>query len=390
MPLQNQYGGSGGVMFNPNETEEEKRKRYEAEFLRSSVSDAQVSSQQREYDQLSDVGKGPKGRTVGSRNTFVAASPFEHIAHVVAAGIKGKKAKKAKGALEESLGKKAASRASEKADKRVRTEKLDTIKAEQAKQLGDHYTNSDENAKSRIANDVLKMKETEANNIRKHEEKMKKLDQSATDFRPTTSGERKQMSSMRFGIDAVASAGTTFKDSYARPAGAPVISQWAVDQATTMGLEPDDVAGMLNKMGMGGDNEAEDTNFQDAARWMAGWRQGYTLWQRNELFGATLTPSEQKAWNSAGEINLNMDADEIRKRVSQAEAIMRKRADASAYTSATAGQNPAMFAGMTSPEYDVSAYGQDMAAPAAGAAPTEAAQPNQPQRIISYKDVDKY
>lgn len=408
MPLQNKYGGSGGVYHNPNETEEERIKRYQAEALRNSVADEQIKSQQREYDQLSDVGAGPKGRSVGSRNTFVAASPFEHLAHVVAAGIKGKKRKKAKGELEESLGKRAAARAVEVADKRIKAERVESraenkevrdeqlliIKAKQAEDLGERYKSLDESAKNRLALDERKLDEIKANNIRRSEDRMAALDKKATDFRPTVSGERKLMSNMRFGIEAVASAGETFEDSYARPfAGLPVVSQFAVDNATSLGLNPRDLAGMLDKVGAAGDI-GEDDNFQDAARWMAGWRQGYTLWQRNELFGATLTPSEQKAWNAAGEINLNMDAAEIRKRVSQAETIMRKRADSGAYTSITAGQNPALWTGMTSSGFDAKTYGQNMAAPAAptaptaptaGAAPTAPAQPEE-RKLISYKD----
>ena len=379
MSFANQYLKGAPQAFNPNETEEEKRKRLQAEFLRSSVSDEQIKSQQREYDQLSQEGAGPKGRSVGSRNTFVAASPFEHLAHVLAAGIKGKKRKKIEGRLEESLAKRAASRATEQADEKIKEDHIRIIKDRNSKQLGDHYKTLDENTQRRLANDEIKMEETKANNLRRHEAAMAKIDKNATDFRPTTSGERKQMSSMRFGIEAVASAGETFKDSYARPAGVPVVSQWATDAATTMGLSPADVSGALNTVGMGGDTEEEDTNFQDAARWMAGWRQGYTLWQRNELFGATLTPSEQKAWSSAGEINLNMDPAEIRKRVSQAEEIMRKRADSSAYTSVTAGQNPALWKGITS-------KGFDMGAPTAPTGPTAPTTPTAP-KVINWKDI---
>ncbi len=386
MPLQNQYGGSGGVMFNPNETEEEKRARYQAEALRSSVSDAQVASQQSEYDRLMTQGAGPQGRTVGSRNTFVAASPFEHIAEVAASYIKGKKAKKVKGELETSLAKQATSRAADKADKRIKSEELVEIKKAQADQLGEHYKALDSNAKERIANDVLKMEETKANNIRRNEAAMSKLDKRATEFRPTTQGERSKVSNMRFGINSVSNAGETFKDSYARPlGGASIISDAATAIGTTLGVDP---TGVVNLFSDSPEEvkEGESSNFQDAARWLAGWKQGYTLWQRNELFGATLTPSEQKAWNSAGEINLNMDPTEIRKRVSQAEQIMRKRADASAFTGITAGQNPKMWQGMTSQGFDPATFGQEMAAPAQPGAPTGLQGPVEPNKVYSYKD----
>ncbi len=402
MPLRNEYGGSGGVMLNPNETEEEKIKRYQAELLRENATGEQVKSQQREYDRLSTTRAGPKGRTVGSRNTFVAASPWEHLAHVGAAAIRGKRAKKSKTALEETLGKQRAGKALTEATDRVRKERIDAIRAEQQEQLGEHYKNMDENAKARLANDELKINETARNNIRKHEEALSKAEAKATDFRPTTQGERKDVSAMRFGIDSVAEAGKTFQDSYARPLGGmPIISSMAVRLGTTAGVDPTAISDMSNLFGSKTEQEktGEASNFQDAARWLAGWKQGYTLWARNELFGATLTPSEQTAWNEAGEINLNMEAGEIRRRVTQAEAIMRKRADSKAFTSITAGQNPELFTGMTSTGFDPNTYGQNMAAPTGavpgtpatpGTPPAGAAPGQQPQRVISYKDVGKY
>ena len=84
--MSSNYGNAPPQMFNPNESEEEKRRRYQAEALRSSASDEQVKSAQADYDRLEarTQGAGPQGRTTGSRNTYTAASPFEQIgrAHV--------------------------------------------------------------------------------------------------------------------------------------------------------------------------------------------------------------------------------------------------------------------------------------------------------------------
>lgn len=385
MPLQNQYGGSGGVMFNPNETEEEKHKRYQAEFLRSSVSDDQVASQQKEYESLTSSSKGPKGRRVGSRNTFVAASPFEHLAHVGASYLKGKKAKKVKGELEESLAKQATSRAGEKADKRIKDEKLVTIKAQQQEQLGEHYASLDENAKTRLANDALKMKETEKNNIRKHVAAMATLDKANTDFKNTTAGEREKTSTLRSKIRTVTEAGKTFKDSYARPLGdMPVISRAAVRFGTSTGVDPTSLFG--GHESDKGKKEGEASNFQDAARWLAGWKMGFTLEERNRIFGATLTPNEQIAWDEAGDINLNMEAGEIKRRVEQIEVAMRGRADDGAFTAYTNRQNLDAWRGMTSPGFDVKTY----AAEGAGGAAPQVGPAPEPQREISYKDIGKY
>ena len=60
----NQYLGGPPQMFNPNETEEQRRQRYIAENLRGTASDEQAASQQRDYDRLAgQVDRpGPKGQ----------------------------------------------------------------------------------------------------------------------------------------------------------------------------------------------------------------------------------------------------------------------------------------------------------------------------------------
>lgn len=402
MPLQNKYGGSGGVYFNPNETEEEKRKRYQAEFLRDTVSDEQIKSQQSEYDKLTAKTKGPQGRTVGSRNTFVAATGFEHLADVLAKGIRGKAAKKIKGSLEESLAKKAAARATEKADERIkgetalaleaekteysriRDEQLDIIKKKQAEVLEGHYNNLDETAKNRLANDEMKAEETKANNIRKHVAKMAELDAEETNFTKTTAGERDKTGTLRSKIRVIEESGKSFKDSYARPFGnVPFISRAAVRLGTTTGYDPTNIIGGIEADETRGEGEA--SNFQDSARWLANWKMGFTLEERNRIFGATLTPNEQIAWDEAGDININMEASEIRRRVAQIEKSMRGRADDGAYTAISNGQNPAAWYGMTSPGFDPNTYATGGGSPAAAEGGAPAAQ-----QVISYKDVDKY
>lgn len=415
MDFQNQYL-SAPQMFNPNqqETEEQRRMRLQAEQLSANMAtDEEVAAardQLKRADALRDR-EGPKGRRVGSRDTFVAASPLEHLAHVWASKVRGDTAKKAKEELGVTLGKQRMGQATARQFEMENKEEIRRIAAKQADDLGARYEDLSKNAQDKLEQNVLKMAETERHNKAMEEARLKDINSKDDNFKKPTQGQMTTMQNMRFGIDAVAHAGTTFEDSYSRPLGGlPVVSQWAIDAATTAGVDPTNIAAGLKAVsgigGLGGDQsgtveekEARESNFLDAARWLASWRQGYTLWQRNQLFGATLTPSEQKAWNAAGEINLNMEPDEIRKRVAGAEEIMRKRADAAEYTSVTAGQNPQLWTGMgTAGGYDPEA---SRAAPVVSTRESTAAnmqkiqeglgqQGQQQQKVISYKDVSNY
>lgn len=64
---------------------------------------------------------------------------------------------------------------------------------------------------------------------------------------------------------------------------------------------------------------------KEAADWWAGWRQMYTMGERNQLFGATLTPAEQKSW-AQNDINPNMDPEQIKQRAAVIHGIIAKRA----------------------------------------------------------------
>lgn len=65
---------------------------------------------------------------------------------------------------------------------------------------------------------------------------------------------------------------------------------------------------------------------KEAAQWWASWNQLYSLGQRNQLFGATLTPNEMQAW-AQSDINPSMSPDQIKERVGNIAGILQKHAD---------------------------------------------------------------
>ncbi len=69
---------------------------------------------------------------------------------------------------------------------------------------------------------------------------------------------------------------------------------------------------------------------KNAEEWYGSWRRFMTLPVRNELFGATLTPSEQKAWDQALEIGPGMSEEQITSRIrtliEEAERSAKRRA----------------------------------------------------------------
>ena len=338
------------TMFNPNtrgqETEQQRQMRIQAEQLAAmSASDEEIRAQAKQLEQadaLRDVA-GPKGRRVGSRNTFVAAHPLEHAAHVWASKVRGKKSKEERKKLEELTGKGRMAAAEETIRKRgledeasSRAERKLVVSEENSANLGEYYTNMDANQKERLNNDTTKMLETERHNRAEEEAKLTTINDEANEFTKTTAGERKTLTDKGTAVRMVRNSNAAFKDSYARPfGGLPVVSSVAGELMTQSGISGADIDKVLP--GQGGEN------MEDAVRWLAAWKQGYTLANRNDLFGATLTPSEQIAWNSAGEINLNMEASEIRKRVKQAEDIMAEKMMDNYATGVAAGQNPALW-----------------------------------------------
>lgn len=69
---------------------------------------------------------------------------------------------------------------------------------------------------------------------------------------------------------------------------------------------------------------------KDTEAWHGAWKRFMTLPVRNEMFGATLTPSEQRAWDAALEINPGMTPQQIESRIDtlteEADRSARRRA----------------------------------------------------------------
>lgn len=74
-----------------------------------------------------------------------------------------------------------------------------------------------------------------------------------------------------------------------------------------------------------------DPDVKEAAQWWADWRFFFTLEKRHELFGATLTANEQKAWDEAQLVMPGMDPAEVKRRIetlqAAAERALLKRAN---------------------------------------------------------------
>lgn len=76
-------------------------------------------------------------------------------------------------------------------------------------------------------------------------------------------------------------------------------------------------------------DEAHQKRVKDATQWYADFKMKFSAQERNRLFGATLTPSEEKAWDEALLIHPGMDADEVRTRLANfqdaySKALMRR------------------------------------------------------------------
>ena len=64
---------------------------------------------------------------------------------------------------------------------------------------------------------------------------------------------------------------------------------------------------------------------KEAARFYASWATNYTMEQRNEMFGATLTPSEKQAWKSSLELNPDSDPKYARAVMLEVERVLKTR-----------------------------------------------------------------
>lgn len=344
-------------LFNPNqqatEDEEQKKMRIQQQRLKEMMAtDEEVASAQKAFDRADALRntKGPQGRSVGSRNTFVAASPFEHAAHVWASKIRGDTAKDKEAVLQEKLGKQRAGRAEEQAREIDDKAEIMRIKQEQADAVGENYDRLKEKDKNDLALNQKKANETERHNRAMEEERLAKINAKNTNYKSMTQKGLTDIVDAGSVLQGMKKSEDTFNDSFARPAGGlPIVSTAITNMSTTAGVNPYDIAASVKgALGMdtgGEENKADSKNFKDAAEWLAGWRQSYTLLSRNKLFGATLTTNEQKAWDQAGEINLNMDADEIRSRMAAAYDIKARRAGIMRDAGVTNGHNPELYEG---------------------------------------------
>ena len=98
-------------------------------------------------------------------------------------------------------------------------------------------------------------------------------------------------------------AARDFDDSYAQPTNLPTGFADRVAKA----MSRNDIMSLVDK--------DTDVRVKEAAQWWANWRMLYTLPQRNETFGATLTKREQASWDEAEHVTPGMNAKEIQKRV---------------------------------------------------------------------------
>jgi hypothetical protein len=80
----------------------------------------------------------------------------------------------------------------------------------------------------------------------------------------------------------------------------------------------------------------------EAAQWWGEWRKFYTLGTRNQLFGATLTPNEQRAWAEV-DINPSMDAEQIQNRITKLFEEAARSAERRVKTMAAEDYDPAVL-----------------------------------------------
>jgi hypothetical protein len=133
-----------------------------------------------------------------------------------------------------------------------------------------------------------------------------------------TVSDRKQLKATGETLGAMNASLGEFKDEYTQQFGPGPQSQ---------------LANTMARYGLGTEK------MEEAEQWWSNWNRFYTLETRNRLFGATLTPNEQRAWNAA-DINPSMDPDEIRTRVSNLLGTMRETTGRELGALVEGGYNP--------------------------------------------------
>jgi hypothetical protein len=101
-----------------------------------------------------------------------------------------------------------------------------------------------------------------------------------------------------------------FKPEYAQPTNLPT------------GFVNDLAAGMSGQDLMKYVSKAQDQRSKEAMQWWARWRMSYTLPERDERFGATLTPNELRSWAEAENVRLGGDPNEILTRITKLRDVM--------------------------------------------------------------------
>lgn len=122
----------------------------------------------------------------------------------------------------------------------------------------------------------------------------------------------------------------------------------------------------ISNMGLGSDK------MDKAAQWWSQWGLVYTLPQRNATFGATLTPSEQQAWKDS-DITPSMDAKEVRKRMANITAILKRKGGLINREYRALGADPEVMDVYGLPDGPQEGGHGAIAPPAAAAAPAQGA-----------------
>ena len=195
-------------------------------------------------------------------------------------------------------------------------------KEDQRRVLEDYYKAQEERWKAKEAFDRDKLEQDrilkEADIQQRADAAELKASTKDKTYRKMTDNTRKQISTASETMFNTQHMLDRFQDNYSQILGAGPQSKLA----TT-----------ASNLGIGTENSKE------AGEWWGNWKLFYTLGTRNRLFGATLTPSEQKAWDQA-DINEAMSPDQIRVRVNNLLEASRTNNARLARTLDAEGYNP--------------------------------------------------
>ena len=183
-----------------------------------------------------------------------------------------------------------------------------------------------------IVNDLNKdkLKEQARKNDMWYEIERAKLGSDKAGFANMTAGQETSLSNQAMTLGGIRRSVLDFKDSYAQP---------IKDELGINIPFANDFNKMLTTRAPGFMNE----NSKESARFFGAWQNMFTLENRNELFGATLTPSEERAWKGALEINPDMEPKQVRAYMDELERVTKARAKYNAETQIAGGSDPRVF-----------------------------------------------